>query len=145
MVAVWWIYHAVLTFAGWYGFNGGIPAFSVGWAWLVSCCSSACSPSDPDRSGQAYWPTAPGTRWSSRTSPHPVRKQTGFSLGAGICSVSSPARGSGHVDSRRRIRLVAFPLTTDGLSSEAAGWLPVAADVAVFRNTPKLKTTATAT
>jgi membrane protease YdiL (CAAX protease family) len=30
MVAVWWIYHAGLTFAGWYGFNGGIPAFSVG-------------------------------------------------------------------------------------------------------------------
>jgi membrane protease YdiL (CAAX protease family) len=29
MVAVWWIYHAGLTFAGWYGFNGGIPAFSV--------------------------------------------------------------------------------------------------------------------
>lgn len=27
---VWWIYHAGLTFAGWYGFNGGIPAFSVG-------------------------------------------------------------------------------------------------------------------
>ena len=29
MVAVWWVYHAGLTFAGWYGFNGGIPAFSV--------------------------------------------------------------------------------------------------------------------
>ena len=27
---VWWIYHAGLTFAGWYGFIGGIPAFTVG-------------------------------------------------------------------------------------------------------------------
>jgi membrane protease YdiL (CAAX protease family) len=30
MSGIWWIYHAVLTFAGWYGFIGGIPAFSVG-------------------------------------------------------------------------------------------------------------------
>jgi membrane protease YdiL (CAAX protease family) len=30
MTAVWWIYHAGLTFAGWYGFIGGIPAFTVG-------------------------------------------------------------------------------------------------------------------
>jgi len=29
MAGIWWIYHAGLTFAGWYGFNGGIPAFSV--------------------------------------------------------------------------------------------------------------------
>jgi membrane protease YdiL (CAAX protease family) len=29
MAGVWWIYHAGLTFAGLYGFNGGIPAFSV--------------------------------------------------------------------------------------------------------------------
>jgi membrane protease YdiL (CAAX protease family) len=29
MAGVWWIYHAGLTFAGWYGFNGGIPAFSA--------------------------------------------------------------------------------------------------------------------
>ena len=27
---IWWIYHAVLIFAGWYGFMGGIPAFTVG-------------------------------------------------------------------------------------------------------------------
>jgi hypothetical protein len=66
IVAVWWIYHAVLTFAGWYGFNGGIPAFSValvGFVLFVGvltersrsvlCCSSACSPSDPDRFGRA--------------------------------------------------------------------------------------------
>jgi membrane protease YdiL (CAAX protease family) len=30
MFGIWWIYHAGLTFAGWYGFNAGIPAFSVG-------------------------------------------------------------------------------------------------------------------
>ena len=30
MVGIWWIYHAGLTFAGWYGFIGGIPAFTVG-------------------------------------------------------------------------------------------------------------------
>jgi membrane protease YdiL (CAAX protease family) len=30
MFGVWWIYHAGLTFAGWYGFYGGIPAFTVG-------------------------------------------------------------------------------------------------------------------
>ncbi len=30
MSLVWWIYHAGLTFAGWYGFIGGIPAFTVG-------------------------------------------------------------------------------------------------------------------
>jgi membrane protease YdiL (CAAX protease family) len=30
MFVVWWIYHAGLTFAGWYGFIGGIPAFTVG-------------------------------------------------------------------------------------------------------------------
>jgi membrane protease YdiL (CAAX protease family) len=30
MFVVWWIYHAVLIFAGWYGFFGGIPAFTVG-------------------------------------------------------------------------------------------------------------------
>jgi membrane protease YdiL (CAAX protease family) len=29
MTVVWWIYHAGLTFAGWYGFIGGIPAFTV--------------------------------------------------------------------------------------------------------------------
>jgi membrane protease YdiL (CAAX protease family) len=27
---LWWIYHAGLVFAGWYGFVGGIPAFTVG-------------------------------------------------------------------------------------------------------------------
>ena len=30
MSGVWWIYHAGLTFAGWYGFIGGVPAFTVG-------------------------------------------------------------------------------------------------------------------
>jgi membrane protease YdiL (CAAX protease family) len=30
MFVVWWIYHAGLTFAGWYGFIGGIPAFTMG-------------------------------------------------------------------------------------------------------------------
>jgi membrane protease YdiL (CAAX protease family) len=30
MFAVWWIYHVGLIFAGWYGFNAGIPAFTVG-------------------------------------------------------------------------------------------------------------------
>jgi membrane protease YdiL (CAAX protease family) len=30
MFVIWWIYHAVLIFAGWYGFIGGIPAFTVG-------------------------------------------------------------------------------------------------------------------
>lgn len=29
MFVLWWIYHAPLTIAGWYGFNGGLPAFSV--------------------------------------------------------------------------------------------------------------------
>ena len=29
MAVIWWIYHTGLTFAGWYGFNGGIPAFTV--------------------------------------------------------------------------------------------------------------------
>ena len=29
MLVVWWIYHAGLTLAGWYGFVGGIPAFTV--------------------------------------------------------------------------------------------------------------------
>jgi membrane protease YdiL (CAAX protease family) len=29
MFGIWWIYHAVLIFAGWYGSIGGIPAFSV--------------------------------------------------------------------------------------------------------------------
>jgi membrane protease YdiL (CAAX protease family) len=32
---IWWIYHAVLIFAGWYGFMGGIPAFTVGLLGLV--------------------------------------------------------------------------------------------------------------
>jgi membrane protease YdiL (CAAX protease family) len=30
MFVIWWIYHAVLIFAEWYGFMGGIPAFTVG-------------------------------------------------------------------------------------------------------------------
>ena len=30
MSGIWWIYHAGLIFAGWYGFIGGIPAFTVG-------------------------------------------------------------------------------------------------------------------
>jgi membrane protease YdiL (CAAX protease family) len=30
MFGIWWIYHAVLVFVGWYGFIGGIPAFTVG-------------------------------------------------------------------------------------------------------------------
>jgi membrane protease YdiL (CAAX protease family) len=30
MSVVWWIYHAGLIFAGWFGFVGGIPAFTVG-------------------------------------------------------------------------------------------------------------------
>jgi membrane protease YdiL (CAAX protease family) len=30
MAGVWWIYHAGLTCGGWYGFVGGIPAFTVG-------------------------------------------------------------------------------------------------------------------
>jgi membrane protease YdiL (CAAX protease family) len=29
MAVIWWIYHTGLTFAGWYGFIGGIPAFTV--------------------------------------------------------------------------------------------------------------------
>ena len=36
MFVVWWIYHAGLTFAGWYGFIGGIPAFTVGLLGFVS-------------------------------------------------------------------------------------------------------------
>jgi membrane protease YdiL (CAAX protease family) len=31
----WWIYHAPLTIAGWYGFLGGLPAFTVGLLGLV--------------------------------------------------------------------------------------------------------------
>jgi membrane protease YdiL (CAAX protease family) len=30
MFVIWWSYHAVPIFAGWYGFIGGIPAFTVG-------------------------------------------------------------------------------------------------------------------
>jgi hypothetical protein len=29
MFVIWWIYHAVLIFAGWYGFMSGIPASTV--------------------------------------------------------------------------------------------------------------------
>ena len=87
MFVVWWIYHAGLTLAGWYGFVGGIPAFTV--ALLGFVCSSACSPTGRGRSGRAFWHTAPGTRWLRRTSPHPVRGEDRVSPAAGICSVSS--------------------------------------------------------
>lgn len=76
MFGVWWIYHAGLTFAGWYGFIGA--SRRSRWRCSASCCLSACSPSGPARSGRAGWPTAPGMRWFSRTSPHLVPSRTGF-------------------------------------------------------------------
>ncbi|HEX5139981.1 MAG TPA: type II CAAX endopeptidase family protein [Dehalococcoidia bacterium] len=35
MFVVWWLYHAPLTLAGWYGFVGGLPAFTIGLIGLV--------------------------------------------------------------------------------------------------------------
>ncbi|GAA1975163.1 hypothetical protein GCM10009798_40500 [Nocardioides panacihumi] len=35
MFVVWWIYHAPLVLLGWYGFNWGLPAFTVGLAGVV--------------------------------------------------------------------------------------------------------------
>jgi hypothetical protein len=143
MFVVWWIYHAVLIFAGWYGFMGGIPAFTVGLFGL--CCSSACSPSGRGRSGRASWSTGLGMGLSRLTSPHPVQWRTGFSPGAGICSVSLAGwrqwecsfLASGSCGG------ISVPQTKDGLSpKEPTGyesplmWL-------WFRNTPKLKTPAT--
>ncbi len=30
MGVIWWLYHALLVWSGWYGFLGGLPAFTVG-------------------------------------------------------------------------------------------------------------------
>lgn len=35
MFVVWWIYHAPLVLLGWYGFKGGLPAFTIGLAGSV--------------------------------------------------------------------------------------------------------------
>jgi membrane protease YdiL (CAAX protease family) len=79
MFAVWWIYHVGLIFAGWYGFNAGIPAFTVGLLGFVLFVGVLTERS------RSVWP--------SPTSPHPVPSRTGFSPGAGICLVSSAGWG----------------------------------------------------
>jgi Type II CAAX prenyl endopeptidase Rce1-like len=107
MAGVWWIYHAGLTFAGWYGFIGGIPAFSVallGFVLFVGVLTEGRG-----RYGRACWPTAPGTRLSRRSSPHPATRRTGFSPGAGICWVSSAGWVRRECSFSASICLVAFP------------------------------------
>jgi membrane protease YdiL (CAAX protease family) len=75
--------HAGLTFAGWYGFNGGIPAFTVallGFVLFVGVLT--------ERS-RSVWPSvlAHGS-WNARVASYfssSGNEEDRFSPGAGIC------------------------------------------------------------
>jgi hypothetical protein len=91
MSVVWWIYHAGLIFAGWFGFVGGIPAFTVGLLGFVLFFGVLTERS------RSVWPSvlAHGS-WialvqSSFSSSGAVADRV--SPGAGICSVSSAGWG----------------------------------------------------
>ena len=87
MFVIWWIYHAVLIFAGWYGFIGGIPAFTVGLLGLVLFVGVLTERS------RSIWPSVlahgswNGLVQSYFSSSGAVEDRV--SPGAGICSVSS--------------------------------------------------------
>jgi membrane protease YdiL (CAAX protease family) len=136
MFVIWWIYHAVLIFAGWYGFMGGIPAFTVGLLGFVLFVGVLTERS------QSVWPSvlAHGS-WNGLVQSYFSSSgavEIGFSLGAGICSVSSLAGGSGNAHSWPRVRVVAFPYSNQGrLVPEGADRLGVTGDVAVVPQHPQ--------
>jgi membrane protease YdiL (CAAX protease family) len=91
MAAVWWIYHAGLTFAGWYGFNGGIPAFSVallGFVLFVGVLTERSRSVWPSVLAHGSWNALVASYFSSSGAA-----EDRVSPGAGICSVSSAGWG----------------------------------------------------
>ena len=100
MAGVWWIYHAGLTFAGWYGFIGGIPAFTVGLLGFVLFIGVLTERS------RSIWPSvlAHGS-WNAWSRPGPGSSASEWlnafraaillvSLVAAICCVLFPASSS---------------------------------------------------
>jgi membrane protease YdiL (CAAX protease family) len=141
MFVIWWIYHAVLIFAGWYGFIGGIPAFTVGLLGFVLFIGVLTERS------RSIWPSvlAHGS-WNglvqsyfSSSGAVENRVFTGSPYLLWLGAAGMLILGVGFVWWHFRTP------TKDGLSpKEPTGyesplmWL-------WFRNTPKLKTPATAT
>jgi hypothetical protein len=145
MSVVWWIYHAGLTFAGWYGFIGGIPAFTVGllgFVLFIGVLTERSRSVWPSVLAHGFWDALVATYFSAAgavedrvfTGSQYLLGEFGWLGAAGMLIL-----GVGFVWWHFRTP------TKDGLSpKEPTGdespvmWL-------WFRNTPKLKTPATAT
>ena len=145
MFVVWWIYHAGLTFAGWYGFVGGIPAFTVallGFVLYVGVLTERSRSIWPSVLAHGSWNALVATYFSSSgagggpgfTGSRYLLGEFGWVAAAGMLIL-----GVGFVWWHFRIP------TKDGLSpKEPTGyesplmWL-------WFRNAPKLKAAAPAT
>jgi membrane protease YdiL (CAAX protease family) len=91
MSGIWWIYHAGLIFAGWYGFIGGIPAFTMGllgFVLFVGVLTERSRSVWPSVLAHGFWNGLVATYFSSSGAV-----EDRVSLEAGICSVSSAGWG----------------------------------------------------
>jgi membrane protease YdiL (CAAX protease family) len=145
MAGVWWIYHAGLTFAGWYGFNGGIPAFTVallGFVLFVGVLTERSRSVWPSVLAHGSWNALVASYFSSSgneedrvfTGSRYLLGEFGW-LGAGGMLVL----GVGFVWWHFRTP------TRDGLSPKEPTGYQSPVMWLWFRNTPKLKTPAAAT
>jgi membrane protease YdiL (CAAX protease family) len=144
MFGVWWIYHAGLTFAGWYGFVGGIPAFSVallGFVLFVGVLTERSRSVWPSVLAHGSWNALVATYFSSSAVEDRVFTGSQYLLGefGWLGTAGMLILGVGFVWWHFRTP------AKDGLSpKEPTGyesplmWL-------WFRNAAKLKTAATAT
>jgi membrane protease YdiL (CAAX protease family) len=144
MVAVWWIYHAVLTFAGWYGFNGGIPAFSValGFVLFVGVLTERSRSVWPSVLAHGSWNALVQSYFSSSgaeadrvfTGSRYLLGEFGW-LGAACMLILGIAFAWWHLRTP----------TKDGLFPKGSDRLPLTVDVAVVPQRLKAQTPAVAT
>ena len=145
MFVVWWIYHAGLTFAGWYGFIGGVPAFTVGllgFVLFVGVLTERSRSVWPSVLAHGSWNALVATYFSSSgavedrvfTGSRYLLGEFGWLGAAGMLIL-----GGGFVWWHFRTP------TKDGLSPKEPTGYESPVMWLWFRNTPKLKTRATAT
>jgi membrane protease YdiL (CAAX protease family) len=145
MVGIWWIYHAGLTFAGWYGFIGGIPAFSValvGFVLFIGVLTERSRSVWPSVLAHGSWNALVATYFSSSGAVED-RVFTGsrYLLGefGWLGAVGMLSLGVGFVWWHFRTP------TKDGLPPKEPTGYESPVMWLWFRNIPKLKTSATAT
>jgi membrane protease YdiL (CAAX protease family) len=145
MFGIWWIYHAGLTFAGWYGFIGGIPAFTVallGFVLFVGVLTERSRSVWPSVLAHGSWNALVATYFSSSGAVED-RAFTGSQYQLGefgwLGAAGMLILGVGFVwwHFRTPTKDSLSPKEPTGYESPVM-WL-------WFRNTPKLKTPAAAT